>query len=194
LDLVLAEWKEGRTLLTRPPVEGSARPQEPRDPFAEMERLESLGERYVKARTGMTTAELAELKKTPQGAALLTSVGGDITTQLKVLEFEDTMRQRWAKHDAEMERYKRETDRKEREAETFTAAKKEVTGGVGKLLDASARAMDAVRKRAQRQTVEEQAAATSQNPKCKECGGELATGGPEGGRVCQGCGRTFPGE
>lgn len=194
LEDVQAEMKALREERKAPPPP-SETPQKPFDPVAhlrqQIELQRTLGEEYMR-QYGLTPEKIAEMRSNPFGQNLIQNAGGNLDAQLRIIEIQEEQRKRWVQFYDERDRYRRETDRQERAAGTLDAAKKEVAGGFGKLLDAAGRAMEAVSKRAGKQSVEETAAATGQNPKCPECNAELATDAPAGHLTCTGCGRSYP--
>ena len=169
--------------------------EKPGDPVDQaltiLTRYRELGEEYMRQH-GIDPEKIDELKEKPGGLNNLTQLGANLDTQIRLMEFQDDQKRKWAKFDAEMEDWKRGQEGKRKATESDQNLKSGVGESAKKFLEAGARAMERFAKRSGRQEIEERAEATKENPKCPECGSELASGGPEGWLVCSNCGRSYP--
>ncbi|MBA7672971.1 hypothetical protein ES703_81159 [subsurface metagenome] len=196
LQVVFDDFKER---YKNPPVPPPTTPLAPPDPIAQMEQLariqREMGETYMKQVYNLTAEDIAKLRNKPEGNAQLVNIGANLEQQLRLQEFQEDQRRKWAKFEADMEEWRAERHRKEQDYELSRTTKEGLGDGAKRLFDASAHALESISSRAKKEEIEKHAKRTGENPKCldPECPGELAAeGAPEGYVVCTQCGRSYP--
>lgn len=189
-DNVLDENKRLRELASRPPPAPQPPPQ-PQDPVVQMREIVTMGENILRQVYGVTPEQIANMKTTPTGVDAIAQLGGSMEAQIRLQEFIDERKMKWAAFDRTQEEWKREQARKDREADSKRGVKESFSRGIEKVTGALGRTLEAAARSQHKEAVEDEAERTGVNPTCTECGGELATENAAAGwATCVGCGAS----
>ncbi len=140
-------WREAaQAAATRPPAAGSTpSTEDKRDPAEKaldiFTRYREMGEAYMRS-IGINPEDPNPGGHTPEGANVLTSLGANLDAQLKVMEFMNEQKLKWAAWEKEQKRLDREAERTARRQEERHQSVTGVLGAIEKNIGTAASGID----------------------------------------------------